>query len=394
MMAKSHTALMGTKSFCFFFTLSFLGILTQFQRHLTLFCHLQDSSAPIAYLGPAIASHQLQKPLFRASERSQWKRELFSRLDRIRKACGELCNMNDKSSYEARLITASSKVNQSFPSMVVPNVDCAAIIGSADIDASDNTFPDMPEELIPLFTVGGMMDFFVGHIFMNAYQGGEAKMSTWLSQDLEQWKTLAMEEPTQLRGTYGKQATTKVREKLRRLNVTNKSVLVIGSERPWVEAVVLGLGATRVTTLEYGQINSTHPLVETLTPAQFRDKYRDGTLGEFDAVVSHSSLEHSGLGRYGDALNPWGDVLALARAWCVTKPGGGLYLGLPTGKDDIIHNAGRVYGQVRWPLVTVNWQQLDGDEHTDQEFLEDHRIRNPKRLGGQGFLFRRVSIAP
>ena len=35
----------------------------------------------------------------------------------------------------------------------------------------------------------------------------------------------------------------------------------------------------------------------------------------FDAVVSFSSIEHSGLGRYGDALNPWGDLIASAQAW-------------------------------------------------------------------------------
>ena len=26
------------------------------------------------------------------------------------------------------------------------------------------------------------------------------------------------------------------------------------------------------------------------------------------------------LGRYGDALNPWGDILTVARAWCVSSP--------------------------------------------------------------------------
>ena len=29
-----------------------------------------------------------------------------------------------------------------------------------------------------------------------------------------------------------------------------------------------------------------------------------GELGPFDAVVTFSSVEHSGLGRYGDGLNP------------------------------------------------------------------------------------------
>jgi hypothetical protein len=35
-------------------------------------------------------------------------------------------------------------------------------------------------------------------------------------------------------------------------------------------------------------------------------------------------VEHSGLGRYGDALNPWGDIIAIAKAWCVTKVNGSL----------------------------------------------------------------------
>jgi hypothetical protein len=44
--------------------------------------------------------------------------------------------------------------------------------------------------------------------------------------------------------------------------------------------------------------------------------------------VTFSSVEHSGLGRYGDALNPWGDIIAIARAWCVTKQGGSLTIGV------------------------------------------------------------------
>jgi hypothetical protein len=36
-------------------------------------------------------------------------------------------------------------------------------------------------------------------------------------------------------------------------------VLVIGSERPWVEACVLHAGARAVTTLEFGKVHSAHP---------------------------------------------------------------------------------------------------------------------------------------
>jgi hypothetical protein len=65
-----------------------------------------------------------------------------------------------------------------------------------------------------------------------------------------------------------------------------------------------------------------------MTPLQFRKSYLSDTLGMFDAIVTFSSVEHSGLGRYGDALNPWGDIIAIARAWCVTKQGWSLTIGV------------------------------------------------------------------
>ena len=58
-----------------------------------------------------------------------------------------------------------------------------------------------------------------------------------------------------------------------------------------------------------------HPNVTTVSPWDFDPSKR------YDGLVTFSSVEHSGLGRYGDALNPWGDLIAMARAWCVLKPG-------------------------------------------------------------------------
>ena len=78
----------------------------------------------------------------------------------------------------------------------------------------------------------------------------------------------------------------------------------------------------------------------------------------FDAVVSFSSVEHSGLGRYGDALNPWGDVLEIARAHCVCKLGGSLVLAVMYGADKLEFNAHRIYGSIRWPYLVTNWKQV------------------------------------
>ena len=172
-------------------------------------------------------------------------------------------------------------------------------------------------------------------------------------------------------GTYGIERTNIV---VNHLNVTGKilgsRVLVIGSEKPWLEAICLLLGAKEVVTLEYGKIVSSHPKIKTLTPVEFRKAYLSGKLGLFDTVASFSSIEHSGLGRYGDALNPWGDLLAIARSWCVTKPGGALVLGLPTGMDKVVMNAHRIYGAVRWPLVAANWIQVDSELHNASELSD------------------------
>ena len=187
------------------------------------------------------------------------------------------------------------------------------------------------------------------------------------------------------KGTYNVKIAQAVSDAVQAMNITHKSVLVVGSEIPWVETIALYHGAAHVTTLEYGQIISQHPQITTLTPPEFRQAFLNGTLGMFDAVLSFSSLEHAGLGRYGDALNPWGDVLAVARAWCVTQPAGLLYLGVPTavdGVDKIQFNAHRWYGKLRWPLLTANWKHLPGIVPSEQNM----------GMAGTGFLFQKVSV--
>ncbi len=87
----------------------------------------------------------------------------------------------------------------------------------------------------------------------------------------------------------------------------------------------------------------------------------------FDAVVTYSSLEHSGLGRYGDSLNPWGDLMTMARAWCVTKPKGRALVAVPTGFDAIYFNAHRLYGPRQFAHLFANWEVV----HTDAKMFKD-----------------------
>ena len=92
---------------------------------------------------------------------------------------------------------------------------------------------------------------------------------------------------------------------------------------------------------------------------------RQGEL--FDVVFSYSSVEHNGLGRYGDPLAPFGDVEAVAQMWCLVRPGGLLFLGLPSYHTQsqrrrachIVWNVHRVYGYSRLQHVTANWEVLE-----------------------------------
>lgn len=54
-------------------------------------------------------------------------------------------------------------------------------------------------------------------------------------------------------------------------------------------------------------------------------------------------VEHVGLGRYGDPLDPSGDTKAMAELRRVLAPGGSLFFVVPVGRSRIQFNAHRIY---------------------------------------------------
>ena len=145
--------------------------------------------------------------------------------------------------------------------------------------------------------------------------------------------------------------------------IRGKQVAVIGTRKPWAEAILLNLGANSITTIEYKKLIIRHKRVKTTTPYRVAKQFIYGKPVLFDTVFTYSSLEHSGLGRYGDPLTPFGDLEATAQVWCMVKPGGHFILGVPvsSGRQNcsVWWNAGRVYGDVRLQHLTANWQVLE-----------------------------------
>mmetsp|Transcript_63049 Transcript_63049/g.149456 ORF Transcript_63049/g.149456 Transcript_63049/m.149456 type:complete len:348 (+) Transcript_63049:118-1161(+) len=151
-------------------------------------------------------------------------------------------------------------------------------------------------------------------------------------------------------------ATSYLKAALATHSVKGKRALVVGSIKPWVESVLLLSGAaTPVTTVDFNAPVSKAARIRSLGVLEFARLAPQPT---FDLIVSYSSLEHDGLGRYGDPLNPNGDLQEMRRLATLLAPGGLLMLGVPIGRDVLVFNAHRIYGPQRLPLLTKGWDML------------------------------------
>lgn len=163
-------------------------------------------------------------------------------------------------------------------------------------------------------------------------------------------------------GSYNSKEVAQVRDALAQWAMpAGDRGLVIGSERPWVECLALNAGARVVTTWEYSTILTDHPRLRAAPTAELAHGFASGAREPVDWVVSFSSLEHSGLGRYGDAPNPDGDRAAMEEALCALRPGGVLALGVPmscASRGYIEFNAHRVYGYERLAFIAAGYELL------------------------------------
>lgn len=265
-------------------------------------------------------------PDIRSKSPKRYSSPLLEHIAHVLDGCGQICN------------TSMTGEKGLFYDQIKKSLDCPALWANSAIDAGRpaGPAPDIPGEIKHLYDYNGKVPIVHNPaygILNQHYLGGNASTPTWEKELIEKWAEDCG--AGRLDGSYGRDATNSVYQGLKQTPTINGGrVLVVGSENPWVEACVLAVGALHVSTLEYGAITSKHPRVSTLTPIEARKSFLEGSLPLYDAIVTYSSVEHSGLGRYGDQLNPWGDLQAVARAWCVCKPDGFLLLGVMEAPQD------------------------------------------------------------
>jgi SAM-dependent methyltransferase len=78
------------------------------------------------------------------------------------------------------------------------------------------------------------------------------------------------------------------------------------------------------------------PIAGSITCLPFADK-------SLPSISCLHVIEHIGLGRYGDPLDPKGSFRAALELVRVLAPGGKLYLSVPVGRERVCFNAHRVF---------------------------------------------------
>ena len=200
----------------------------------------------------------------------------------------------------------------------------------------DPPVKEIPAELMNEFTENGTVKIeykYYNDLFKDSASNDKSKINRVISKkDLEYWiQKLNRNEPL---GSYDdkelKNMMFKMSSKLK-----NKTMAVIGTISVWIEAISLAVGCSKITTLDYTRNKYEQPQLEWIHVNDYYDEAIKNNMFEtFDNAASFSSLEHAGLGRFGDPISPNGDIDAVKQVHCMLKKGGLFFLAIPVSLDD------------------------------------------------------------
>jgi hypothetical protein len=222
-----------------------------------------------------------------------------------------------------------------------------------------------PQDLLNEFTQNGEMpitkEWYINEVYSDS--ATTSSNTTIIKKDeFHKWLNLVKKHlPLNYDNT---ELQTMMKKYLKRIE--NRTILIMGTQMPWVEAITYELLASKITTLDYTRRKyeeESNRLEWFHVNDYLDDLIQNNKIELFDNSASFSSIEHSGLGRYGDPLSPNGDIDAVQQVHCLLKPNSLFFLGLPSSDDEtksyIEFNAHRVYGRKRLDKLFVGWNLID-----------------------------------
>lgn len=149
-----------------------------------------------------------------------------------------------------------------------------------------------------------------------------------------------------------------------RNEIESRSIVIIGTVRPWIEAISYELNASKIITLDYTRKYWHKEKLQWIHVNDYLDRVlEEQLLKQIDNAATFSSIENSGWGRFGDILSPDGDLEAMKQVHCMIRPGGLFVVGgLPvTGeeKGDLHWNAHRKFGKKRLRQMFEGWKIVE-----------------------------------
>ncbi|MBX3718247.1 MAG: DUF268 domain-containing protein [Parachlamydiales bacterium] len=216
----------------------------------------------------------------------------------------------------------------------------------------------IPDELYEQFTLGGKVPVIDWYLDNTLPKGTTIQFPQRL---IEEYIQMVQRRES---GCYKDNTDQWLYQTLEKHPIEGKEVGIFGSQSPFYECVVLAYGGHPIT-VEYNEINCEDPRITTYTVEEFNKNPR-----KFDVILSISSIEHDGLGRYGDPINPNGDLEFMAKATSFLKENGHMILAVPVGPDALAWNAHRMYGPLRFPLLIKEWTLVDSFGFSERDFTE------------------------
>ena len=262
---------------------------------------------------------------------------------------------------------------------IIPSdIDMTNIFGRAEIyidyppfvngcSYTDTPYRNIPDELLNAYTMNDKIHLH--QMFLD-----DTKRCTtgvvWDNNMINDYCTRFTVENIQNNQTgptsYGNESCLLLLNAFLKYEITNKNVAVIGSETPWIEAMLINLN-NKVTTIDYNVPEAKYDNLECKDYFNFFENNKN----PYDAIITFSSIEHSGLGRYGDPLDPDGDLKAMNTIHRNLKDNGLVIWGAPVGKDTLVWNAHRIYGEVRLPYIFQKFNDIEWFGRTKEDLFNN-----------------------
>lgn len=136
-----------------------------------------------------------------------------------------------------------------------------------------------------------------------------------------------------------------------------------------------------VTVLDVRPLHSSvHGLEFVRSDATNLELFADNSI---ESLSSLHAVEHFGLGRYGDKVDPEGWRKVLLSLERVLRPDGRLYLSVPVGRERLCFNAHRIFEPRRIVRTLAGLDLVSFAAIDDQGEFRDHS--SPDQLGDQEY---------